>query len=639
MLGIDGLPPASLRRFCGEGILPNVHKLMEASAQLDVVPTLPAVTSPGWLTIASGAHPGTLGVSNILLPVPGEAPDRIRNGFSRLASRGEYLWETLVAEGRPAIVVKYPGSWPPADPGQGLIQVDGAGGYADITCEFEEVPSAAYLCGIAPPATTAEGCCSVPRGYDDHWRIDSAMSSGFINVVARKPLGWHNLPTDLVPAFEVLLQVHPSRQRRRTVLPALAGRRGDTPVLIVSRSKDAAHAVAELKPGQWSAYIREESERGPYFFRLKLTQLDPEAGTLQLYRSEGHRSSGFMIPEGLTDELMSAAGPVAEWTGTFDYMNGLIDLDGQLEIYDQHTTWLERTIEWLAASKPWDGFFVHWHVIEYAHHIAGASLDDSHPLHNVDQERYLEFLRSVYRLLDRLVGTVTEAVSADDGLALVSDHGHDLVHTLFYLNDFLRDHGWLAEQAHDGHQEIDWSRTAAYGLFPGLILLNGSDRWHGGVVSPKDAAGLREEIAAALRGLVDPRTGRPVVTAVLGPDEMAVHGQWGPSAPDLFFTMDRGYEPATRLRSERASLFESTEPGIELTSGHGSFHPFSPAARTLALIRHRDVPAGRRFTQPVHMVDLAPTFAELLELRQPRHCDGRPLNLSQLLPADEGAQS
>jgi hypothetical protein len=73
-----------------------------------------------------------------------------------------------------------------------------------------------------------------------------------------------------------------------------------------------------------------------------------------------------------------------------------------------------------------------------------------------------------------------------------------------------------------------------------------------------------------------------VVTAVLGPTELAAWGQDGPGAPDLFFTMDRGYEPATRLRPGQLPFFELTEPGTELTSGHGSFHPASPSAATLA---------------------------------------------------------
>ncbi|BCJ65779.1 alkaline phosphatase family protein [Polymorphospora rubra] len=623
MLGIDGLPPATLRRFVEEGILPNCAKLFADAACLEVTPTLPALTSPGWQTIASGAHPGTLGISNILLPTLGRAPDHIRNGFDRSLSRGEYLWEVLAAEGEPAIVMKYPGSWPPKVEADHLIQVDGAGGYADITCSFEEVSSTCYSCGFEIPTSQAQGCCSVPHGYDDHWRVDSATASGWTPVVARDPLNWTGLPAGAAPGFETVLTLTPAGQRRRRLLHALAHTRDGQPRLLVSTTKDGGDRITELAVGQWSDWIHDESGRGSYAYRLKLLELDVERRVLRLYRSEGHRTTGFTRPGPVADDLLREVGPVAEWTGTFDFMNGLIDLDTQLEIYDRHTRWVEDALRQLAGRRPWRGAFVHWHVVEYAHHIAGAALDPDHPRHDLDQERYLSFLRDTYRLLDRLVGTVAELVDVDDTLALVSDHGHDTVHSLFFINDFLRERGFLATGPDD---TIDWSRTRAYGLFPGLILANTTSRWSGGIVAEEEVEPLRQELTAALRSLVDPRTGRPVVSAVLGPTELRAYGQHGEAAPDLFFAMDKGYEPATRLRHDAPALFELTIPGAELTSGHGSFHPTSASAATLALIRNPELRGGSVGRYPVAMVDLAPTFAALMGVRPPQGCDGRPLD-------------
>jgi predicted AlkP superfamily phosphohydrolase/phosphomutase len=109
MLGVDGLPPATFRRFLAEGIMPHSARLLESAALFDVVPTLPALTSPGWPTIGTGARPSTMGLSNVLQPVPGQAPDVICNGFDRSLNRAEFLWERMAAEGSPAVVVKYPG--------------------------------------------------------------------------------------------------------------------------------------------------------------------------------------------------------------------------------------------------------------------------------------------------------------------------------------------------------------------------------------------------------------------------------------------------------------------------------------------------------------------------------------------------
>jgi predicted AlkP superfamily phosphohydrolase/phosphomutase len=291
---------------------------------------------------------------------------------------------------------------------------------------------------------------------------------------------------------------------------------------------------------------------------------------------------------------------------------------------------MERTITHLTANRPWRGFFMHYHVIEYAHHIAGACLDPDHPLHERDKDAYLAFLRATYQQLDRMVGTIVEAVGPRAAVVLASDHGHDTVHTLVHINEFFRESGWIVAHEHDDDIHIDWDQSVAYALFPGLIVINTRKRWRGGIVEEADVPALSAEITAKLRGLVDPRTGRPVITGVFDRFEMEAFGSGGPNGPDLFFTMDKGYEPATRLRSGESSYFVLTEPGQELTSGHGSFHPASSSARTLALIRHPDVEPASVGRLPVPMVDLAPTMAALMGVQPPATADGRPIDLTAL---------
>jgi predicted AlkP superfamily phosphohydrolase/phosphomutase len=627
VLGIDGLPPSVFRRFAREGLLPNCVRLRDSSAAFDVVPTLPPLTAPGWLTIASGADPSTLGVRSILQPSPGASPDTVLNGFDRTLSHAEYLWETLSRSELPAIVLKYPGSWPPRT--GGFVQVDGGGGYADITCPFEALPSAAYVTEdpAAPAATPASAhepvAEAVPGGYAEHWRIDSGGAGGRLTASAREPLGWEEMPPGLRPAFETVLHLEPSGRGRRDALHALACESDDGPVLVVSPAKSWSARVGALRVGEWSGWITRGSEGEEHALRLKLLRLDPRRCAMHLYRSEGHRTSGFTVPAAVARDLLSSVGPVVEWTGTFDLMNGLIDLDTQLELYAAHTTWLQGAIEHLGRG-PWHGFFTHWHVVEYAHHIGGAALDDAHGLTERERARHLDFLRETYRLLDALVGTALEAAD-DAAVALVSDHGHDLVHTLFHVNDLLREHGLL--ELHDDHS-VDWSRTCAYGLFPGLILLSREDRWPGGIVSSRDAEEVLREISDLLRSVRDPRRGHNVVTAVLDRDAMQAFGQGGDGAPDLFFTLDRGYEVATRVSG--AGWLVPTTPGRQLTSGHGSFHPLSASARTLALIRHPSLRAGSTGRGPVSLRDLAPTFAALMGIEPPRDADGQAIDLDAL---------
>lgn len=624
LLGIDGLPPKDLFRFLDLGAAPKLARWLDGACTFDMEPTLPALTAPGWMCIASGAHPSTLGIENILLPKPGTVPSEIDNGFDSRLVRAETLWQAFGRQGLPSIVFKYPGSWPPLE--GDFLQVDGAGGYADITCAFEWVSSRAYVSVAPAPAEIESGDFVFPTGYKDNWRIDTGSTHSQTAVVVRDPVGWLNLTPSVEPAFEFV--VH--QEHRNVPLLGLACQCDGQPTLFLTEGKDLNRTLAQMTVGQWSPFLDGGAGERVFKYRFRLQKLDLANRMVHLYRSEGHGLHGYTKPNELAQELLETVGPPVEWTGTFDVMNGLIDLDTQLDIYRQHTQYMADVIRYLGRQKAWRGFFMHWHVAEYAHHMVGASLTTDHPRHDASVvDRDLQFLCKTYDLLDLLVEAVDDISDENTMVVLASDHGHDLVHSLFYVNQFLAERGWLVLNEDGRNREIDWSKSVAYGLFPGFIYINERGRWSAGSVPSTDVPNLVQEISDGLRSLVDPTTGRRAVTHVLDRAELLPYGLSGPRAPDMFFAMDRGYEVATRFSAQSMPLFEITEPLTEVTSGHGSFHPKSSSARTIAAFRGPDIPERSRGRYPGHVVDIAPTIAEWLGIEPPRDCDGRPLNFAR----------
>src|SRR6185503_13566400 len=177
----------------------------------------------------------------------------------------------------------------------------------------------------------------------------------------------------------------------------------------------------------------------------------------------------------------------------------------------------------------------------------------------------------------------------------------------------------------NGHEDIEWSKTVAYGLFPGVIRLNLSSRWPGGTLSDDQASSVVQEITEALRAARDERTGLHPVKVVLDRDDLAMFGQRGELSPDLMFCLDRGYETATRLAAGAAGdvEFEITTPYREPTSGHGSFFPASPSARTLALLAGPAIGPRALQSWQLNAIDLAPTIAAFLGIDPPLPSDGR----------------
>ena len=509
--------------------------------------------------------------------------------------------------------------------------MDGAGGYADITCRFEITPSQAYV-ARAPGESHIDGDdedgALFPTGYKTHWRTDTGAASGVSEITTRPPQGWSGLPPGAEPDFEFVIPVIKHRQQGRRVLFGLAYHADGRARIVLSPDKRWDTALARLSDDErWSDWLYAGSGVGRYAYRFRLIELEiGERRRLWLYRSAGHQLTGFSRPDSVSEELLETLGPFVEWSGAYDLMNGLVDFQTQLEIYRQHTDWIADAIRTLTSRHPWQGFFMQWHVIEYAHHLVGASLDTDHPLHDPNNAaRDVEWLGEVYGLADRLLAAVDDAIDDDTLLVVASDHGHDLVHTVFYINHLLCKGGWLNTTCSNGQQSIDWSRSKAYGLFPGIVVLNRKQHWSGGTVDESEVEALRADITAALRDVVDPRTGRRPVKMVLDRDDLESFGQWGPLAPDLFFCMDRGYEPATRIDApdRRDVEFEITEPYRDVTSGHGSFFPASPSARTFALFAGPGFEPGSIRNPVIQMVDLAPTMAAQLGIAPPQQCDGQ----------------
>lgn len=631
LLGIDGLPAHTLQLFLENDQLPNFKKLLDNGSRYELVSTLPPLTCPAWLSMASGASPATLGVTNILMPVPGQAPDQIQNGFDASLSRAEYIWETMDDEGLNSIVIKYPGSWPPRK--GDFIQVDGCGGYADITCKFELVSSAAYF--TKQPAANAAQKSLFPGGYSDNWRIDTGAEKGRVYVPARDPLGWNSIDDDFEPLFEATLPVHANNSSLINFLYVLAGKKAARACVLIRHHKADAQGQLILYQSDWSSWIPCVFSGSTCYIRLKLIDIDPETKSLHLYRSQGHAISGFTKPHSLAEELFTELGPLVEWAGTYDIMNGLIDLDTQYEIYRDHTDWLIRTMKYLTGNYKWNGLFTQWHPLEYAHHIIGASLHPEHPRHDAAVARVeMEFLLKVYQMADELVEAAMELKDENTLLVVTGDHGHDLVHSIFFINHFLYHRGYLHYTVEKGNVCINWTKTVAYGHFPGFIYLNRKEWWQGGILEEADCPAILEEITRELSTVED--NGNRPVKLILDKKTLSDYGHSGSSSADLYFCMERGYEVATRLEIKQGPLaeFEITEPLQEVTSGHGSFFPLSDSAKTVAIFSGPSSTESLSASIPVSILDIAPTLTDFLGIRSPRNCEGKPItetNVSELL--------
>ena len=202
----------------------------------------------------------------------------------------------------------------------------------------------------------------------------------------------------------------------------------------------------------------------------------------------------------------------------------------------------------------------------------------------------------IYLAMDRVLADWMARLEPDDHLLIVSDHGFGELRRDVYLNRALIDagllrfdpskvrafipalpestediqHSWMQDRLppreplpEDGEAlvrglcdpryldfaTVDWRRTYAYsrGLF-GNVWLNLAGREPEGIVRPTEVKDIRAHVTAALKKIMDPDDGRPVVDRII-PKEDIYSGECLDQAPDLLVIM-RNYAYITRGATE-----------------------------------------------------------------------------------------
>ncbi|HKD08614.1 MAG TPA: alkaline phosphatase family protein [Bryobacteraceae bacterium] len=152
----------------------------------------------------------------------------------------------------------------------------------------------------------------------------------------------------------------------------------------------------------------------------------------------------------------------------------------------------------------------------------------------------LDIVERLYCDMDWILGKTLQYVDQRTAIFVLSDHGFRSFRRGVNLNSWLRDEGYLALAGEPGKHllGIDWSRTRAYTFGLGGVYLNLRGREALGIVEPREAAGLRREIADKLTGLRDEDT---VAIERAWPADELYCGPYFDAAPDLIIGYADGY--------------------------------------------------------------------------------------------------
>ncbi|MCL4424737.1 MAG: alkaline phosphatase family protein, partial [Firmicutes bacterium] len=114
LIGLDAAVPTLLEEYVRDGHLPNISRLLALGSYARAHSVFPGITPVNWATIATGAYPGTHGITDFLIHESGEPLDSFRNAFRSNELKAETLWQTAERNGLKVATINFPGSWPAA---------------------------------------------------------------------------------------------------------------------------------------------------------------------------------------------------------------------------------------------------------------------------------------------------------------------------------------------------------------------------------------------------------------------------------------------------------------------------------------------------------------------------------------------
>ncbi len=567
VLGIDGMDPQLLRRYMGEGVLPNLSKLAEMGGFIELGTSIPPQSPVAWSNFITGMDSGGHGIFDFigldrktLIPYlsiarvekPKREPLKLGQWRIPLGSEktlqlrdGQAFWEILEKAGIPTTMFRMPANYPPVE----------TGGHA--------------LSGMGTP--DLRGTPGTFSYYtDDPAFEEGPVSGGVIRQVQVRS-----------QTVRAALEGPPNGFREKSPRASAA----------FSVHVDSEHPVAEirigderalLKVGEWSDWMHVRFELVPYLAsvggicRFYLQELSPH---FRLYASPinidpGDPAQPIATPEAYARELYEAVGafytqemPEDTKALSAHVLSPSEFLAQSQLVLDERRRLFRYELERFRKKQRRGLFFFYVSTLDQRGHMLWRQMDPEHPFHETDTPKDLAMAyRASYAEADEIVGEALEALDEKTTLIVMSDHGFAPFNRQANLNTWLEKQGYLVlknpwrRDEYEWLQGINWAKTRAFAIGLNSLYLNVRGRERHGIVDPSERARLAREIADKLFTWRDPENGKPVVTQPVLREEV-YHGPHVDEAPDIVVGYARGYRSSWATTSGKipAVLIEDND--------------------------------------------------------------------------------
>ena len=164
----------------------------------------------------------------------------------------------------------------------------------------------------------------------------------------------------------------------------------------------------------------------------------------------------FTYPPGLSQELTETIGDYEILVPVRDFLH--LGVRGFVDRLTGVSRKRAEAARYLMGRLEWDFFMVHFHSPDVLQHALWSFLDRSHPEYDAAADGDREYVRSYYRELDSLVGSLVREAGQNVTVVLMSDHGFGPAYKRFHINQWLATQGFLTLRADS------WSKKTLSGF-------------------------------------------------------------------------------------------------------------------------------------------------------------------------------
>jgi predicted AlkP superfamily phosphohydrolase/phosphomutase len=620
VIGADGMDPRIFEKLLKEGKMPNMRSVLERGGYSPMKTTIPAESPVAWSSFATGMNPGKHGIFDFLTRnaedyTPAIAPVSVKvKAFGKpepICNRsGTSFWKRLGDAGLRSTIIRVPVTFPPEKfngrllSGLGVPDLRGTWGTSVLYKEGEAPVQNTEFGGVEIELKREEGG-SYKSEITGPKRANSTVPLKIIVQDGRANLSWQE-------------------------------------------------NTLRLAPGEWSDWvpIYFEISLGPITVRPKgiMRFFLHSTNPLKLYLgaiSMDPKDPFYPVtqPAAWSKELASEYGNFCTlgWMeDTWGLNENRIDEAGFIEEAENFTSQLERMVLGIIDEKEDDLVVAVFEATDRNQHMFWRCIDDLHPAWNeAESKRWGDTIYRTYERFDSIVGEVVKRLDEKTILMVMSDHGFNTFRRAVNINTWLRNEGFIdadpsacrddlslkdLQQGGKFWQGVDWSKSRAYSMGLGKIYVNLKGRESQGIVNPgREYEELRDEIIGKFSKLVDPQSGKPVVSVIHKADRI-FSGPKVPHAGDLIVGFNIGYRVSwqTALGGFPAEVIEDNKK--KWSADHCSVNSDFASGVLLSTEKYDAFgEKARSEGRGPNIMDMAPTIMRHMDVEIPDDIDGVPL--------------